>query len=227
MKLLSVLQARVVAFLPVEELNPHGELIAPNATKLLIEKCGFLVYPQKVEDYFDTDKGIKYEVGAWDGLVIQQLILYPGGIALDTNTSTRNSEKILTEMLAWAKETLNINYEPGMIKSRAHLSQVAVTFETSINALNPVLAGIADKITKSVASSIGFVFPYEANSITFGFDTTHLKQNAGKFAIERRADTPYSENKYFSSAPIHTDEHLALLEEFEAALKEASTNGRS
>jgi len=219
MKLSSILQARVVALLPLEDLNPHGELIAPNATKALLDKCGFLVYPQKIEDYIQPEKGIKYEVGAWDGLVIQQLLLFAGGIALDTNTSTRDSEKILTEMLAWAKDALNINYEPGMIKSKSLLSQVTFTCETPLNALNPVLASIADKITTSVASDIGFVFPYEANSISFGFDTAHIKQNAGRFTIERRADIPYSENKYFSSAPIHTDEHLALLEEFEAALK--------
>jgi hypothetical protein len=219
MKLLSVLQARVVALLPLEELNPHGELIAPNATKLLIDKCGFLVYPQRVEDYLEPDKGIKYEVGAWDGQVIQQLLLFPSGIALDTNTSTSDSEKILTEMLVWAKEALKINYEPSMIKSKAYLSQVTFTCEKPLNALNPVLANIADKITKSVAGSIGFMFHYEANSIGFGYDTAHVKSNASRFVIERRADTSYSENKYFSSAPLPTDEHLSLLNEYEAALK--------
>jgi hypothetical protein len=219
MKILSVLQARVVGIVPLEELNPHGALLGPESTKALVEKCGFMVYPQKIEDYLEPEKGLNYEIGLWDNLVIQALKIYPGGVTVDTNSSTKDSEKILFEMLDWAKETLGVNYEQGMITSKAYLSQLVVKCETSLNALNPKLAGIADKITKSVADSIGFKFPYEMNSVGFGFDTTHLRPNAGRFTIERRADTPFSENKYFASAPLPTHEHISLLEEFEAALK--------
>jgi hypothetical protein len=55
--------------------------------------------------------------------------------------------------------------------------------------------------------------------IFFGYDTTHTKPYAPIFTIERRADVPFVENKYFSTAPLPTDEHLKVLEDFEAALK--------
>jgi hypothetical protein len=36
------------------------------------------------------------------------------------------------------------------------------------------------------------------------------------FTIQRRAETAFAENKYFSEAPLPTNEHVALLETFEA-----------
>jgi hypothetical protein len=36
------------------------------------------------------------------------------------------------------------------------------------------------------------------------------------FTIQRRGQTPFEENKYFSEAPLPTDIHINLLEQFEA-----------
>jgi hypothetical protein len=38
------------------------------------------------------------------------------------------------------------------------------------------------------------------------------------FAIERRGDEPYSENRYFCSAPVSTPKHIRILEMLEREL---------
>lgn len=217
MELLSVQQARIVVRLPVEELT-SGQLTEPQVTKALTERCEFLSYPQKVEDYLDSAKGLVFEMGRWDDLPITKLTVYPGGLAVDTNSSTQDSERILNEMLAWASDTLGIKYAPSMIEGKGYLSQVTFKSDRSLNLLNPKLEHFAKKITKSVSEGLGFIFPYETTAIVLGFDTTHVKPNSANFTVERKVDTPFSKDKYFSSAPTPTDEHLRLLEEFEAAL---------
>jgi hypothetical protein len=42
------------------------------------------------------------------------------------------------------------------------------------------------------------------------------KYGIASFSITRRAEARFSENKYFSEAPLPTDLHLKLLEQFEA-----------
>jgi hypothetical protein len=45
------------------------------------------------------------------------------------------------------------------------------------------------------------------------------KYGIAPFSITRRAESRFSENKYFSEAPLPTDIHISLLEEFEAEVQ--------
>ncbi|HWS90020.1 MAG TPA: hypothetical protein VN282_23830 [Pyrinomonadaceae bacterium] len=220
MRLLSILQARTVAFLEVDELFTRHHILGPEFTPKVAERYGFLKVPEKLEDFLDEQKGIQFAFGRWEGTVINQLALYAHGIAVETAASTDISEKILHDMLKWGANTLNINYHQDMIKRRAYVSGLLFSTEVSLNALHPKLRGVGERLSTSVANSLGHVFPYEVTGVFFGYDTTHTKPNAPIFTIERRADVPFSENKYFSTAPLPTDEHLRLLKDFEAALKE-------
>ena len=220
MRLLSILQARTVAYLEVDELFTRHHILGPEFTPKIAERYGFLKLPEKLEDFLDEQKGVQFGFGRWDGTVINQLALYAHGIAVETAASTDISEKILYDVLKWGANTLNINYHQDMIKRRAYVSGLLFSTEVSLNALHPKLRGIGERLSSSVADSLGHVFPYEVTGVFFGYDTTHTKPNAPIFTIERRADVPFAENKYFSTAPLPTDEHLRLLKDFEAALKD-------
>ena len=219
MKLLSVLQARTVAFLEVDELFSRQHILDPEVTPTIVERYGFLRAPEKVDDYLDGQKGIQFSFGRWEGTVINQLVLYTHGIAVETGTSTDISERILYDVLNWGASALKLNYHPDMIKRKAYVSGLMFSTDVPLNALHPKLRGIGERLSGSVESSLGHAFPYEVTSISFGYDTTHMKPSAPIFTIERRADVPFSENKHFSTAPLPTNEHLKLLEDFEAALK--------
>jgi hypothetical protein len=55
-------------------------------------------------------------------------------------------------------------------------------------------------------------------TIMVDYDQLERKHALGRFSIQRRDNTPFSENKYFSDAPLPTDVHIRLLEEFETAI---------
>lgn len=219
MKLLSILQARTVAYLEVDELFTRQHLLGPEFTPNIADRYGFLKTPEKLEDLLDEQNGIQFAFGRWEGTVINQLALYAHGIAVETAASTDISEQILYDVLSWGANSLNFNYRPDMIKRKAYVSGLLFSTDVSLNALHPKLRGIGERLSGSVADTLGHVFPYEVTGIFFGYDTTHTKPNAPIFTLERRADVPFAENKYFSTAPLPTEEHLRLLKDIEAALK--------
>jgi hypothetical protein len=48
---------------------------------------------------------------------------------------------------------------------------------------------------------------------------TARKYQIAPFSIARRAEARFSEDKYYSEAPLPTDMHISLLEEFEESIK--------
>jgi hypothetical protein len=60
---------------------------------------------------------------------------------------------------------------------------------------------------------------YEPTVISIDYDALTGKHPLGPFSIQRRENTPFSEGKYFSSAPLPTDIHIKLLEKFEKSLE--------
>ena len=64
MEVLAVRQARLIAFLRAEELNPEGRPIAHDFMKSFVERYGFLKFPQKADDLLDPEnKGVTFELG--------------------------------------------------------------------------------------------------------------------------------------------------------------------
>jgi hypothetical protein len=59
---------------------------------------------------------------------------------------------------------------------------------------------------------------YSPASLAVGHDPLTRKNTIAPFTITHRAETKWSENKYFSEAPLSTDMHISFLEEFEAGI---------
>lgn len=217
MRLSAVLLARVFAFVQVEDLNPRGAAAYPEIAKTLVERYGFLKYPQQPSE-FDEEKGVVFECGKLNGHNIEKVIIYNNGIVLDTRSSTQDSESILEDALTWASKSLGLTYVPGMIKRRAYVSQLTFYFDYHLDGLREELYLISERISELVNSYTGQSLKYRTSAISFQYDPLTVKLTPAPFTIERRQDVPFSENKYFSVAPLPTDLHTELLTEFEKAL---------
>jgi hypothetical protein len=218
MQLSAVLMARYIAFFETIDLNPRGRHVFPNLTNTLVTKYRFMKYPQSLEEY-DNKKGIEYLSGKWDKIAIDKLALHPNGIVVETRSSTNDAEKFLDEVLTWAAEMYELKYQRGMIKRKGYVSELTFTTDVTLNALNPKLTVLAQKLSNSVSANIKIPISFEASGINFYFETAGVSVPSEALRIERRESAAFSENKYFSSAPLPTDDHIQFLEDFEAALK--------
>lgn len=214
MELAAILQARALAFVEPVELNPRAKVFYPDLVKALVARYNFQKFPQTFEE-LDEQKGIIFGAGQLGQSVIDQVIIFPYGILLDTRISTQESQRLLQEAFEWASK--DIGLAPRRVNRWTYSSQLTFVSKVSLTSVSPAVQKLADGIGKSVNEIVGENLKYELAAFQIDFDQLSRKHPLGRFSIQRRDNTPFSENKYYSDAPLPTDVHLSLLEQFEAA----------
>lgn len=217
MRLSAVLLARVIAFVEMNDLNPRGKLRWPTVVPLIVDHFGFMKFPQKPEE-FDEQKGVEFLEGSINDVGIDKLTVWFNGIGVDVRSSTDDAKKTLEDSFEWLKKDAGLSYSPEMIKRWAYLSQITFYSDFELNTVHPAIANLSTKVSNAVSRIQGLDYQFQAISLALGFDRTTRQSPISDFSIQRRADTPFSEKKYFSQAPLPTNQHLALLGEFEAEL---------
>jgi len=221
MQLLAVRTARFIAAISTEELNPRGLVIYPSLIDGLVDRYNFDTYPEG-DDELDETKGISFENGNWNGILIDAVTIFSDGIIVNTRSSTKDSEAIFNEAMQWASESIGITYSPSMISRKIFVSEFILRSEVALSGLNPALQAFSKKVSDTLTTYTKLKLNYEFNGAIFHYDQWATKTSVAPFKIERLENSDYSENKYYSVAPLPTEEHLKLLEEFEDILSASS-----
>ncbi|MGI0080085.1 MAG: hypothetical protein ACRECH_10720, partial [Nitrososphaerales archaeon] len=217
MKRSSVVLARCIAFVETYDLSPDGRVFFPDVVRELVARYEFQKFPKDYSE-FDESKGIEFAEGRRGKDVIWRLAIFNTGILIDTRLNTTLSREIVEEALLWAKEKFGLNYEPGMIKRCAYVSQVTFYSDGALDMLNPVLKRISNRVTEAVSELQQTRIEYQTTTFGIHHDPLNRKNGVAGFIVAPRAETPLSEHKYFSEAPVPTDLHWDLLEELETTL---------
>lgn len=220
MELLSIRTARFIGTISTAELNPRGLSVYPSLIDGLTEKYGFLVSPGE-DDVFDEEKGITFEDGAWNNIAIDKITIFSDGIVLDTRSSTKDSEAIFNEALEWASASYGLTYVPEMVSRRRYISEIIFRSSVGLNHLNPDIEGFNSKVSTTLNKFTDLDVKFELSSIGFHYDTSEVKFAVAPLKIERLENSGYSENKYYSVAPLPTEEHLGVVKEFETLLTQS------
>jgi hypothetical protein len=153
---------------------------------------------------------------------IIQLLVVPNG-EIVTAGSTHAADSVLNNLTARLDEALGFRFSSTERRSMYYHSVVVVQFEPGISEKLEAFRRIENVLNLRIARPNA---PFEIKRLAFGhgdptpiFTPTSLEaiENAD-FTIERRIGEPYSENRYSSSAPVRTEEHIQILEEIERAL---------
>lgn len=217
MEITAVMLARAVAFIEVQELNPKGKAYYPDIVAALAKKFNFQIYPTKPED-FDETKGVRFAEGKFAEGTVDQVQIFTHGLLLDTRISTDVSEKLLYDTLVWAKSELGLHFDERMIKRKGYGSQLTFESEMRMSKLNPTVGKISEAISSKLSGAMGQAVTYEPTALLFNLDQSVTKLAPGVFSIERRAEVPFSDKKYFSNAPLETQDHIDILKAFETYL---------
>jgi hypothetical protein len=103
-----------------------------------------------------------------------------------------------------------------MIRRKMYLSELNVQSDGSLGRISPALNEFAGKVSSALNlhSELGF----QLTGLTFAADHTLMppsKQLFSGFVVERKAGAPFSENRFYSKAPLPTEKHLELLSDLE------------
>lgn len=214
MENVSISLARIAVFLEIQALDPKGSQTTPEAAQTLLQRYNFAQTPKTAEE-MDYTKGVTFKAGRFQDVAIDQFQVFHNGIIIDTRSSTDDSMRVLNDVLSLAKERNQANIKVN----RMHfISQLIFTSKLKLALLNPILQPIADRLSMRSSQDLDHPIQFEPTAILLGAQTWQLKVSPNQFSIERRADIPFRENTYFSAAPLPTSEHIALVEEIEAAL---------
>jgi len=214
MELLSIVQARMVALVQVQQWDPLGKTLTLEALAKIGGRYSFTKNPTKLEEV-DFQKGVELQEGRLGDIRIDRIAIFLNGIVIDTRSSTEDSERVLDDILNLANEAFGAIITPAR---HSFASQLIFRSEMRLTALNPILPRIADVLTKRTSADLKHPFTFEPTAIQLNVDTAQVKTAPTLFSIERRAEIPFAENTYFSSAPARTGEHIEIIKAFEAVL---------
>jgi len=233
MQLLSVLMARSIWLIDIRDLNPRGRELRFTLFAELANKYDFSRYPydrdDDEDDYFVTmptekEPGYKFIDGQFrksNGEVITiNLNIFDDGLVAETRSSTQDCDAFLEEVLQWAAQNHGIVYRPDMVRSKARVSELHVRPSHVLSNLNSQLARFAERLSSLVSISGGTI-PFEVSGLTLAPDPT-LNPRPSPFIFERAVGIPLSDNRFYTRAPLDTDQHLELLEELGIILQGAS-----
>jgi hypothetical protein len=219
MELVSVVDARAIWFINARDMNPRGLNLWRTFLPAFVDKYQFTKYP--IEMNFDPNRelGDKFLGGTYrnaQGLdIMLNFTSYDDGMVADTRSSTQDSEAFLEELSRWIVEDFGLVFRPEMVRRKGYVNELIVKSEYSLNALNPQLGKFAARLS-SLTSTPTESFNIETAGITFAADGLGLRPSP--FRFERENDTLFSENRYYSQAPVQTDVHFELLNELERIL---------
>ncbi|MDR3487189.1 MAG: hypothetical protein P4M05_20065 [Bradyrhizobium sp.] len=215
MKVTAIKLARTIVFFDTSELRPTGIIALHQIGAEISKKFGFQKHPAP-GDEIDDEKGFVFEAGAWDGTVVDKLTIYNDGIILDTQISTDCSLRILRESLLWANQSLGLHFDEEMLLRTRYLSTFAFQSDVPILNQSRAIVNAARTMTDLMTSITGTSRPYEGIRIDLNFDSRSHKEPIGPFTIQRLGTTPFDAFRYFTQAPLPTDAHIALIQQFEA-----------
>lgn len=223
MKLISTDLGQVFLPLAMEELRPiypHTEPPPHVLAEKIRERYKFVTLPSWVD--FAT-KGAKFETGAISigdrEIVISSISVFNDGLIFLTR-DTRDSQLIMDDFLAWLAADLNFRKPTSQLVPQFG-SHIIVEFAPSVDAALKFTESTRASYQKILNSLYGWTASVEIQRIAMAVDPIHLPRadRYATFSIERRANVPYTANRWFSGAPIPTDMHLQLLSELEANLE--------
>ncbi len=226
MKIVSIEIGRATQPVVPDEMKPLGGSYVPENIRLVADRYGFAAQPS----YDDTlSGGAKFGGGrlisAAKKINISELIIFSNAIQVSTNNTT-DADYVLDDILAWAKSMLGYR-EPQTKLPRLYESHIIVDFERDVDRILIPFESLRVGFGGALTSTYGLQLPITLTSFGVGADPLQIAAQMPppfpgvlkpEFGLVRRLNHPYTEKRFFSLAPLQTEAHIVLLQEFESAL---------
>lgn len=208
MEVVKVQLARAIWLFDTQELNPRGNALYPTVFDAFLKRYRFATFPKPEEFHSGGSLFFKQGKFAWEVSSVDiDFDLHGDGLVASCRHSTEVADALLRDFVVWLGEQLGVAYPPSFSKKCIYRSELIVNLAIDLNSTAEKLSRFSrflSTVSKQEAQTTG---------ITFGSDGT-----PPMFTIERRANVPFEENRYFSSAALQTTHHIAALTAFEQVL---------
>jgi hypothetical protein len=212
MELLNIITARAIWLLDLVEVNPKGKSLEPDFFKWIKDTYG--LEKDNASPAQLTPQGWVFKKGHF-GDVGVEFSIFNDGLVAHTQSSTRDAEAFLENAVEASGREFGLSFKPSMVRRKLYLSEMNVYSRKTLSGMRPQLAEVAARISAAIPGDTPIQF--EAGGLSFWPDLSAPPFIAA-FGLERKVNTPLHENKYYSRAPLHTDDHLVILNTIESLL---------
>ncbi len=210
MEILKVQLARTIWLFDAQELNPKGVSLYPEIYNAFARRYQFTVMPKAEQIHSGESLFFKQGKFVYDSLSVDiDFDLHSDGLVATCRHSTDAAHEFLLDLLKWLAEQLGAVYPPHLTKKRIYRSELIVQMDARLSLARKLDAFLLLLSTMSKKT-------IQPTGMLFGEDNGA----AALFTIDRRVNTPWEDNRYFSAAGLPTAQHIEALTAFEVMAAE-------
>jgi hypothetical protein len=215
MNLVNVPQARSIWLFDTTELNPLGLDLLP-VVQAINARYKFQKFPKPEEIRMPSSGGAwEFEGGTFQTEDSQWIVVngsvYNDGLVATTQANTALTDAFLLDLLTFISRQFRLRFEPSMLREKRYLSQLVVSSERLLLPADDKAAAFS----LYLSGIFNLQVPIEPIGIHFGPDPAAVGGKSFALRLERKVSTPFSQNTYFSEAPLSTQQHFEVLKKFE------------
>ena len=197
-----------------------GQIYIPNALANFQQRYNFIEIPE-TSSYLNPEKGIKFKHGKFEDISIAEISLYPDGIVAHSSAPVEVIERFVDDVVRWTEDALQAEEISSLPSVKLFDSHVIVQSAIEFGSTLQKIEGLGHKISILLDRYGIATKPYTIGGIgLYNDEPDGGMYKTSKFTFERKADQPFSQNLYFSTAPLRSKDHLELLALLEKAFSD-------
>lgn len=160
-----------------------------------------------------------FKMGAWNGLQIDELSLYNDGVIVAAPQKTHVVDGFIDDLYDYVQANLNYGVMTGQSEARHYESALVVELPQNVTSRLSALYELSE-VLSDYQQAYGLP-RYEFQPARLGLDVDaqkHVGKQPIPFLLERRQGEPFEANRWFSAAPLKSDDHVTAIAKLEKAL---------
>lgn len=215
MQLNSIVSSTLVRFMGIGGLK---RIFLPDFSRRLAEFYRFVEFPKNRDD-FKLENSIEFAMGFSKARLISRVQIYETGVVIEGPEYTEALEEIADEILSIIANEFGVALQELGSARGAYTSRIEIKSEKKLNIQSPLLNNIGNFLSKAIDGYGTKTKPYEIYGIEMHSEARYSSPiHPTRFTLERRAGTDYSDDIFYSEAPLKTKDHLQLLQNIESAI---------
>lgn len=214
---------QVIYVAPPEEVRPAHANSRPVVMRKIAERYNFSVIPDLGQPWEKlASDGLRFMDGQinLNGLPmgVSEFTIFNDGIVINCR-KTDAAAAFLKDIIEWTESEFGLR-RPSRPARIIYNSHIVIEFQKPLSKLIKSFSKFSEALSAAYSELYNFEYNIDIEKIALKHDPTRLPQSAvaQEFFIERRLNRGYGEERYMAGAPLPSDLHLALLEQFESLI---------
>jgi hypothetical protein len=213
MELIGIELTKIVSLFYVG--NSNAQPLRTELAAAFAQRYSFAAAPTKVEDFI-SNKTV-FSLGKFQENGIDNLEVFSDGIVVAAKISSEKLDAFIEDVFKWTDEVFGLERIKTHTVEKVYESHLVVRTDKKIFSFLNKLSNIQIELQNKLNESSGIDVKFDQFGFTLAADNSLIgSMKPVTFRLERKLDASFASDLFFSSAPLKTVDHIALLEKIEA-----------